>query len=80
MTAHLNRAPRLNARVDARLRGALLIDSYLHVYLVHLRAFDGDLRLVKALAHYTGADREKIRRLYKRVHDDVLYEKRLGAP
>jgi GNAT superfamily N-acetyltransferase len=65
------------------------IDSYLHVYLERddlrafggdLRAFDGELRLVKAFAHYTGAERAKIRRLYKRVHDDVLYEKRLGAP
>jgi ribosomal protein S18 acetylase RimI-like enzyme len=58
------------------------IDSYLHVYLERddLRAFDGELRLVKAFAHYTGTERERIRRLYKRVHDDVLYEKRLGAP
>jgi GNAT superfamily N-acetyltransferase len=57
------------------------IDSYLHVYLERddLQAFDGELRLVKAFAHYTGAEREKIRGLYKRVHDDVLYEKRLGA-
>jgi hypothetical protein len=32
------------------------IDSYLHVYLERddLRAFDGELRLVKAFAHYTG--------------------------
>ena len=58
------------------------IDSYLHVYLERndLRAFDGELRLVKAFAHYTGTERERIRRLYERVHDDVLYEKRLGAP
>ena len=58
------------------------INSYLHVYLERddLRAFDGELRLVKAFAHYTGTERERIRRLYKRVHDDVLYEKRLGAP
>jgi len=53
--------------------------SYLHVYLERddLRPFDGELRLVKALAHYTGDRREEIRRRYQRVHDDVLYEKRL---
>jgi hypothetical protein len=55
------------------------IDSYLHVYLERddLRAFDGELRLVKAFAHYTGDRREEIRKRYVRVHDDVLYEKRL---
>lgn len=59
--------------------GFVRIDSYLHVYLERddLRQFDAELRLVKAFAHYTGNDREKIRRRYKRVHDDVLYEKRL---
>jgi ribosomal protein S18 acetylase RimI-like enzyme len=59
--------------------GFVRIDSYLHVYLERgdLREFDGELRLVKALAHYTGDDRDKIRRRYNRVHDDVLYEKRL---
>jgi hypothetical protein len=55
------------------------IDSYLHVYLERddLRAFDCDLRLVKAFAHYTGDRREEIRSRYQRVHDDVLYEKQL---
>ena len=55
------------------------IDSYLHVYLVRddLRAFVGQLRLVKAFAHYTGDRPDKIRGQYTRVHDDVLYEKRL---
>jgi ribosomal protein S18 acetylase RimI-like enzyme len=59
--------------------GFTQIDSYLHVYLERddLRAFDGELRLVKAFAHYTGDDPEKIRQRYQRVHDDVLYEKRL---
>jgi ribosomal protein S18 acetylase RimI-like enzyme len=57
--------------------GFVQIDSYLHVYLERddLRAFDGELRLVKAFAHYTGADRQEIRARYERVHDDVLYEK-----
>ena len=59
--------------------GFVPIDSYLHVYLERddLRAFDGDLRLVKAFAHYTGDRREEIRSRYQRVHDDVLYEKQL---
>jgi ribosomal protein S18 acetylase RimI-like enzyme len=59
--------------------GFVRIDSYLHVYLERddLLAFDGELRLVKAFAHYTGARPEEIRRRYQRVHDDVLYEKRL---
>jgi hypothetical protein len=55
------------------------IDSYLHVYLERddQRAFDGELRRVKAFAHYTGDDRDEVRSRYARVHDDVLYEKRL---
>jgi ribosomal protein S18 acetylase RimI-like enzyme len=57
--------------------GFVQIDSYLHVYLERdaLREFDGELRLVKAFAHYTGDRREEIRRRFSRVHDDVLYEK-----
>ena len=59
--------------------GFTQIDSYLHVYLERddLRAFDGELRLVKAFAHYTGDDPAEIRQRYLRVHSDVLYEKRL---
>jgi ribosomal protein S18 acetylase RimI-like enzyme len=59
--------------------GFVQIDSYLHVYLERhdLREFDGELRLVKAFAHYTGDRRDEIRRRFARVHDDVLYEKRL---
>jgi GNAT superfamily N-acetyltransferase len=58
--------------------GFAQIDSYLHVYLERddLRAFDGELRLVKAFAHYTGDQRDSIREPYVRVRDDVLYEKR----
>ena len=56
--------------------------AYLHVYLERddLRSLDGqlgELRLVKAFAHYTGDDRDEIRKQYGRVHDDVLYEKQL---
>jgi len=59
--------------------GFVQIDGYLHVYLERddLRRFDSELRLVKAFAHYTGDRPEEIRRRYARVHDDVLYEKRL---
>jgi ribosomal protein S18 acetylase RimI-like enzyme len=59
--------------------GFVQVDSYLHVYLGRedLRPFDSELRLVKALAHYTGDRREEIRGRYARVHDDVLYEKQL---
>jgi ribosomal protein S18 acetylase RimI-like enzyme len=60
-------------------QGFAAVDSYLHVYLERddLRAFDGELRLVKAFAHYTGDRRDEIRARYQRVHDDVLYEKHL---
>ena len=75
-------------RDDAHVRrwyeahGFGLIDGYLHVYLERddLRVLDGnlgELRLVKAFAHYTGDSPEEIRQSYARVHDDVLYEKRL---
>ncbi len=69
----------LNVQRWYEAHGFLQIDSYLHVYLERddLRQFDGELRLVKALAHYTGKRREAIRRSYARVHDDVLYEKHL---
>jgi ribosomal protein S18 acetylase RimI-like enzyme len=62
--------------------GFALIDGYLHVYLERddLRPLDGqvgELRLVKAFAHYTGDHADAIRQRYGRVHEDVLYEKRL---
>lgn len=57
--------------------------SYLHVYMqpdeahaeVTLRT-EG-LRPVLAFAHYTGDDQEEIRGRFTRVHDDVLFERRL---
>ena len=63
-------------------QGFRKIDGYLHVYLERndLRALDGqvgELRLVKAFAHYTGDQPDEIRARFERVHDDVLYEKRL---
>jgi GNAT superfamily N-acetyltransferase len=55
--------------------------SYLHVYIqpdeareeVTLRS-EG-LKPVLAFAHYSGNDREQVRRRFKRVHDDVLFER-----
>lgn len=58
--------------------------SYLHVYIERdegLRELDaegGDLKLVKAFAHYTGDRPDEIRRRYRRVHDCVLFERRLA--
>lgn len=63
--------------------GFVKIDGYLHVYLERdegLRELDGalgELRLVKAFAHYTGDRPDEIRARYRRVHDDVLYERQL---
>jgi ribosomal protein S18 acetylase RimI-like enzyme len=59
--------------------GFVLIDGYLHVYPERedLRQYDGEFKLVKAFAHYTGDRPEEIRQRYARVHDDVLFEKRL---
>ena len=53
--------------------------SYLHVYVeaaeVQLRT-EG-LKPVFAFAHYTGDERDEIRCRFKRVHDDVLFERAL---
>ena len=63
--------------------GFVKIAGYLHVYLERdegLRELDGvlgELRLVKAFAHYTGDRPHEIRARYRRVHDDMLYEKQL---
>lgn len=55
--------------------------SYLHVYMQLDEARDEvtlrseGLKPVLAFAHYTGDDREDVRRRFKRVHDDVLFER-----
>jgi hypothetical protein len=57
--------------------------SYLHVYMqpdevrreVTLRT-EG-LRPVLAFAHYSCDARDEVRRSFRRVHDDVLFERRL---
>jgi ribosomal protein S18 acetylase RimI-like enzyme len=58
--------------------------SYLHVYMqpdeareeVSLRS-EG-LKPVLAFAHYTGDDPDAVRRRFRRVHDDVLFERALA--
>ncbi len=40
---------------------------------------DDGLRPVRAFAHYVGDDRDAIRKRFRRVHEDVLYELRLSA-
>lgn len=39
---------------------------------------DGQLKLVRAFAHYTGDNPDEIRRRFRRVHDAVLYERRFA--
>jgi GNAT superfamily N-acetyltransferase len=57
--------------------------SYLHVYVQPDEARDEvtlrteGLRPVLAFAHYTADDRDEVRRRFKRVHDDILFERRL---
>jgi ribosomal protein S18 acetylase RimI-like enzyme len=65
-------------------RGFEQIYSYLHVYVDGRAELDGivsselDLRPVKLFAHYTGEAKDEIRSRFERVHDCVLYERRLG--
>jgi ribosomal protein S18 acetylase RimI-like enzyme len=62
------------------------VDSYLHVYvelsegLRDLFPIAEGLRPVKLFAHYTGEDRDAVKRRFARVHDCVLYERRLERP
>jgi ribosomal protein S18 acetylase RimI-like enzyme len=57
--------------------------SYLHVYMQPNEARDEvtlkteGLRPVLAFAHYTGDEQDEIRGRFTRVHDDVLFERRL---
>ena len=62
-----------------------LVEGYLHVYIEldeGLRDLfpvtpDG-IRPVKVFAHYLGDDERAMRERFARVHQDVLYERRLG--
>jgi ribosomal protein S18 acetylase RimI-like enzyme len=66
-------------------RGFAQIDSYLHVYvelsegLRDLFPIAEGLRPVKLFAHYTGDRRDDLKRRFARVHDCVLYERRLDT-
>ena len=64
--------------------GFELIYSYLHVYVRGRAEVEGtlestvpELKPVLTFAHYTGDDRAEIRARFARVHDCVLFEKRL---
>lgn len=67
-------------------RGFTRVDSYLHVYvelpegLRDLFPIAEGLRPVKLFAHYAGEDRDAVKRRFARVHDCVLYERRLERP
>ena len=67
-------------------RGFEQLFSYLHVYPHGPGEIEGALRSelpglkpVKVFAHYTGDRRDEIRSRFARVHDCVLYERRLPA-
>jgi ribosomal protein S18 acetylase RimI-like enzyme len=67
-------------------RGFELVEGYLHVYIEvdeGLRDLfpitDDGIRPVKVFAHYLGDDRDAIRKRFRRVHEDVLYERRFEA-
>lgn len=63
--------------------GFELVDSYLHVYveldegLRELFPITDGLRPVKLFAHYVGDQRDAVKRRFARVHDCVLFERRL---
>jgi GNAT superfamily N-acetyltransferase len=65
-------------------RGFTRVYSYLHVFVEHseglrdLFPIAEELRPIKLFAHYTGADRDAVKRRFARVHDCVLYEYRFG--
>ena len=58
--------------------------SYLHVYIQPDEARDEvtlrseGLKPVLAFAHYTGNDPDAVRRRFRRVHDDILFERALA--
>jgi len=63
--------------------GFIKVDSYLHVYLENGEAeasLTSDIPFLKpihAFAHYVGADRERVKSKFNRVHECVCYEKKL---
>jgi ribosomal protein S18 acetylase RimI-like enzyme len=67
-----------------RSRGFEQVESYLHVYveldegLRDLFPITEGLRPVKLFAHYAGEERKQVKQRFARVHDCVLFERRLG--
>jgi GNAT superfamily N-acetyltransferase len=66
-------------------RGFDRIYSYLHVYVHGRDELDGvlrsevpELKPVLAFAHYTGDEPDEIRRRFARVHECMLFERRLS--
>lgn len=63
--------------------GFEVVDSYLHVYveldegLRDVFPIAEGLRPVKLFAHYVGERRDEMRQRFRRVHDCVLFERRL---
>lgn len=71
------------ARAWYEARGFELVQSYLHVYVEMDEGLRGlfpvtedGLRPVRVFAHHVG-DPEAMRARFRRVHEDVLYERRL---
>ncbi len=62
--------------------GFVNVDSYLHIYSDHTDEIKGVMRSnvdklypVQTFAHYTGENKEEIRKQFKRVHDCFCFEK-----
>lgn len=62
--------------------GFVIVDSYLHVYSDHTDEIKGVIKSnidqlypVQTFAHYTGENKEEIRKQFKRVHDCFCFEK-----
>ncbi|ART77584.1 GNAT family N-acetyltransferase [Sutcliffiella horikoshii] len=61
------------------------VQSYLHVFIEGseeltglLKCETGGLQPVQAFAHYVGKEKEKVKRIYKRVHECIRYDKQLN--
>lgn len=62
--------------------GFVKVDSYLHVYSDHTDEIKGVMKSnidqlypVQTFAHYSGENKEEIRKQFKRVHDCFCFEK-----
>ncbi len=62
--------------------GFVKVDSYLHVYSDHTDEIKGVMKSnidqlypIQTFAHYTGENKEEIRKQFKRVHNCFCFEK-----